>query len=89
MVMSTLDPYGNGSIIDFNDGTGDVLVERDPYLMTGLTPQTVHTVVPGDTLQSIANQYYGDSGYWMAIADINNIAFQFRDLEEGMQIIIP
>ena len=89
MAISTLDPYGNGSIIEFNDGTGDVLVERDEYRMPSLTPQAVHTVVPGDTLQSIAYQYYGDSGYWMAIADINNIPFEFRDLDEGMQIIIP
>lgn len=89
MAISVLDPYGNGSLTYFNDGSGDVLVERDEYLMTGLTPKAVHTVVPGDTLQGIAYQYYGDSGYWMAIADINNIAFQFRELEEGMQIIIP
>lgn len=88
-MASFVDPYDGGNLIKFDDGSGDIIIEREAYVMPSLTPSAVHTVMEGDTLQSIAFQYYGDSGNWVAIADINNIGFQYRELEEGMQIVIP
>lgn len=48
-----------------------------------------HTVKSGETIQSIAFKYYGDSGRWGDIADINNIYNPFTELEEDSQILIP
>ena len=79
-------PYSEGYIVKFQDGS--VSLDRTPKTQLSNTPR-IHTVLEGETIQSIAFQYYGDSGYWADIADINNIFNPFTDLEDGMEIIIP
>ena len=82
------DPYLNSVVIDFNDG--DLWLERQPVNLLAIDDyQAIHTVMEGETLQSIAFKYYGDSGRWCDIADINSIYDAFEDLEEGMQLYIP
>lgn len=82
------DPYSNGFVVDLEDG--DIMVERVPAQPTQLSnPKAVHTVLEGETIQSIAFQYYGDSGYWPVIADVNSIYNPFTDLKPNMQLYIP
>lgn len=82
------DPYSQGITIDLGDG--DIQVERvsaQPNMLTNF--RTVHTVMEGETIQSIAFQYYGDSGYWMNICDVNSIYNPLTELKPGMELYIP
>lgn len=79
-------PYKDAYIIDYKDG--DVSLERIPYTVLN-SNLTVHTVLPGETIQSIAYKYYGDSGLWYRIADINSIYNPFVEIQEGVQLYIP
>lgn len=82
------DPYADGVVIDL--GEGDVQVERAPLQPVYLNSwKTTHTVLEGETIQSIAFKYYGDSGYWMDICDVNSIYDPFEELKPGMEIFIP
>lgn len=80
-------PYKNSVVIDCQDG--DILLERQSYSVSSGNNVKVHTVLEGETIQSIAFKYYGDSGRWMDIADVNSIYNPFTDLEEGMELYIP
>lgn len=82
------DPYAIGPTIDLGDG--DIQVERVPAQPTLLgTIKTVHTVLEGETIQNIAFKYYGDSGYWMNICDVNSIYNPLTELKPGMELYIP
>lgn len=82
------DPYSGGVTIDL--GEGDVQVERAPLQPVYLNSyKAIHTVIEGETIQSIAFQYYGDSGYWMNICDVNSIYDPFEELKPGMELFIP
>jgi len=78
--------YTNAYIIDYKDG--DVSLERVNFTKLGSTDK-VHTVKSGETLQSIAYRYYGNSGLWYRIADVNSIYNPFTEVVEGMQLYIP
>jgi hypothetical protein len=62
-----------------------ITIRDDIELYTQRFPQTFqnsgryeqHTMKEGETLQSIAYRYYGDSGYWGYIADANGILDPF------------
>lgn len=87
--MAKYDPYGTSSVV-YDLGDGDISLERVPKQVSiTSTNITMHTVKEGETLQGIAFQYYGDSGRWVEIADLNSIYFSFRDLKVGMKLIIP
>lgn len=82
------DPYSGGITVDLGDG--DIQVERaaaQPSLLQSY--QAIHTVLEGETIQSIAFKYYGDSGYWMNICDVNSIYNPLTELKPGMEIYIP
>lgn len=83
--MADYNPYSNSVAILFDNG--DIILERQ--IQKKINNTLVHTVKEGETIQSIAFQYYGDSGYWVYICDVNNIFNPFVELEEGMQIYIP
>ncbi|WP_433725865.1 LysM peptidoglycan-binding domain-containing protein [Nocardia sp. CA-129566] len=53
-----------------------------------LTARTVHTVIAGDTLASIAWREYGDPARWRAIAAANDIDDPMR-LRPGTALLIP
>lgn len=80
------DPYGNSYAIRLPDG--NVLLERNTPNFNN-TKHIAHTVKSGETIQSIAFQYFGDSGYWVIIADYNAIYNPFIELEEGLELLIP
>lgn len=83
--MADFNPYSDSVAILFDNG--DIILVRQ--IQKKINNTIVHTVKEGETIQSIAFQYYGDSGYWVYICDINNIFNPFVELEEGMQIYIP
>ena len=86
-MANIIDPYTNGYIISYENG--DISLERIPTYQVNQQLVTVHTVLEGETLQGIAYKYYGDSGYWSLLADVNNILNPFAELEKDMEIIIP
>ncbi|WP_063041007.1 CIS tube protein [Nocardia pseudovaccinii] len=53
-----------------------------------LTARTMHTVIAGDTLASIAWREYGDPSRWRAVATANNIDDPMR-LRPGTELLIP
>jgi nucleoid-associated protein YgaU len=54
----------------------------------GLVPRTVHTVVAGDSLASIAWREYGDPTLWRPIAERNGIDDPMR-LPPGTTLLVP
>lgn len=53
-----------------------------------LDARSVHTVVAGDTLHSVATKAYGRPGLWREIAEANNIDDPMR-LRAGMTLLVP
>lgn len=78
-------PYDDSFVLKYPDG--DISVERNVSPI--YNDYVVHTVLEGETIQSIAFKYYGDSGLWGVIADANDILNPFEDLHSDMEIIIP
>lgn len=80
-------PYANAVLLDYKDGTKSLEKVEENILIDGSEP--IHTVLQEETIFSIAFQYYGDSGLWYKICEVNNIENPFDDILEGMQLIIP
>ncbi|WUH98494.1 LysM peptidoglycan-binding domain-containing protein [Spirillospora sp. NBC_00431] len=53
-----------------------------------LTARSVHRLVAGDTLQSLAWREYGDVAEWRVIAEANGIDDPMR-LEPGRELLLP
>jgi len=52
--------------------------------------ERIHTVASGDTLTSIAKQYYGDASKWQKILDANKDILKSPDsLQLGQKLKIP
>lgn len=83
--MANYNPYSDSVVILFDNN--DIILERQT--LKKIKDVLVHTVKEGETIQSIAFQYYGDSGYWVYICDLNHIFNPFVELKEGMEIYIP
>ena len=69
---------------------------EDERYIQGLTSQLVdssiyilHEVTPGETLDSIALDSYGNSTFFWVIADFNHIIDPFLSLKAGSYIKIP
>lgn len=86
----TYDPYKIQNCVTVQFDDGDIILERHSMALNpGQNFRAEHTVLEGETLASIANQYYGDSGYWVMIADVNSIYEPLNDLKPGMLLLIP
>lgn len=79
-------PYAVSFGVTFDDGTKEL--QRIPYNYN-VRGYKYYTVREGETLQSIAQKIYRDSGYWMVLAEYNAILHPFKDLEAGMQLVVP
>lgn len=84
--MLSSNPYSNAIVIQFDNG--DISLDRLSSAIIK-SNSTVHTVLNGETIQSIAYKYYKDSGKWVDIADVNSIYNPFTELEEGLELYIP
>lgn len=86
-------PFASGSMIVFDDGTGELTREVSQYIPS--QPDRFYTVKYDDTITQIAYQHYKDevqlpSRYWWVIADANLIDNPL-DISEyiGKEIVIP
>jgi len=73
----------------------DVVIQGQDEQIGGQNPTSqaidsrrVHTVLDGDTLQSIAFRELGKPAYWRAIAELNGIDDPLR-LHPGQAILVP
>jgi hypothetical protein len=73
----------------------DVTIEGQQEQIGGQNPTShavnsrrVHTMIDGDTLQSVAYRELGKPAYWRAIADLNGIDDPLR-LPAGTVLLIP
>jgi Contractile injection system tube protein/LysM domain len=73
----------------------DITIEGQPDPIGNQNPTShaansrrVHTMIEGDTLQSVAYQELGKPGYWRAIAELNGIDDPLR-LPAGTELLIP
>jgi len=73
----------------------DLTIEGAAELKKGKNPTShaldmrrVHTVVEGETIQSVAYSELGEPGYWRAIADANGIDDPLR-VRPGRALLIP
>lgn len=72
-----------------NYPNGETTLEKYPPVFNVDNIKKTHIVTIGETLQSIANRYYKDSGSWYRIAEYNGIIDPFEEVVEGLKIIIP
>ncbi|MGH7486906.1 MAG: LysM peptidoglycan-binding domain-containing protein, partial [bacterium] len=83
---------GNGAFRDgATSGTSYADFEQSYDPINGLNYEGAssrYTVQSGDTLQSIAEQLWGDASFWYMIADANGLNGS-EDLSAGMDLIIP
>lgn len=80
-------PYEEAYGLQYDNG--DTSLERIPYQYNPSSSDTYHTVISGETLQSISFKYYGDSGLWYILADVNNIYNPISEIKEGLELLIP
>ena len=73
----------------------DITIEGQPETIGGQNPTShsinsrrVHTMIEGDTLQSVAYAELGKPGYWRAIAELNGIDDPQRVIA-GTTLLIP
>jgi hypothetical protein len=73
----------------------DLTLEGPSKIKPGANPTShavdmrrVHTVVEGETIQSVAYAELGDPNYWRAIADVNGIDDPLR-VRPGAALVIP
>lgn len=84
-----MSPYDNSYSINVQ---GEVLLS--PYDQSDLSNQAsnnildTHIVKEGETLQSIANKYYGDSGAWYRILVFNGFIDPF-EITPDTKLFIP
>ena len=83
------DLYSAGYALKYSNG--DYSLERPIPIPIYSDSDQIHTVLDGETLQSIAYRYYGDSGFWYQIAEANQIVNPISDEEfyVGRRLIIP
>ena len=80
-------PYTDAYIVEYPNG--DQTLERNTSKYPASIKVVTHTVLAGETLSNIAFKYYGDSSYWMYIADYNSIYNPLFDLKPGDVLNIP
>lgn len=85
--MSRYSPYSDSTVITYDDNSEPTMESNLDIPLISNT--TTHVIREGETLASIAFQYYGDSGYWGRIAHFNNILNPFDEVYPNKQIYIP
>lgn len=85
--MTNTGPYRDGYTLVYEDGES-TLETHIPN--TIISPKDkIHIVKDGESIHSIAHQYYKDSGKWYIIASANHIFNPFREIVPGTKLIIP
>lgn len=81
-------PYNSQDAYAVDFGDGEYGLDRSDLSGSLSMSDIRHTVLEGETLQSISFKYYGSSGRWGDIATFNGIIDPF-DLEKGTVLVIP
>ncbi len=81
------DPLRATASVSFQEVIREGLVVRDPDMKS---PDITHafTVKEGDTLPLMAENVYGDTAYYVAVAQANKL-IQFRNLRAGNRLLFP
>lgn len=53
------------------------------------SPYKIHTVIEGDSMDSLSLYYYNNPTYFWIIADFNRIQDPYKKLEVGSKLKIP
>lgn len=85
--MDNNNPYTDAFGVKYPEG--DISLERVPYTHISSPLDHQHTVLSGETIFSIAFKYYGDSGLWGRIADLNSIYDVCTEVTPGTILTIP
>ncbi len=85
--MKNSGPYSKAQVLVY--GNGEASLEYIPPRVSISSSDTIHTVKDGESMYSIAYQYYKDSGKWYIIAEANHISNPFREINPGTKLIIP
>lgn len=81
-------PYNSQDAFAVDMGDGEYGLDRYDISSKLSFSGVKHTVLEGETLQSISFKYYGSSGRWGDIATFNGIVDPF-DIEKGVVLAIP
>lgn len=80
--------YEVGYVVSYTEG--DVSLQRTPIPFYGTVGNKYHVVSDGDSLQSLAQKYYGDQFQWYIIADANpTLVDDPFSLEVNTTLLIP
>ncbi len=60
-----------------------------PKAPSGAQPYRLYTAIDGDTFDTLAHRFYGDSRLWWRIADMNPQVHFPTDLVPGTMIRVP
>lgn len=85
--MKNSGPYADSYEVVYGNGESSLETGSPPHIITN--KDKIHTVKDGETLHSIAYQYYRDSGKWYLIAVANHIFNPFKEIIPGIKLIIP
>lgn len=86
--LTTDNPYANGSIIEYDDGT--LSLEREIKVYPKQPGDKYEWTKEGDTLTNLAGKYYNNSKYWHVLADANEeLQDLIFDLPPGIYYRIP
>lgn len=86
-MATTISPYTTSELLEEPTGERILDVYNQEDLYNQVAPK-VHIVKEGETFQSIAYQYYRDSGYWYRIVAYNKIINPFS-LKPYTRLFIP
>ena len=80
--------YEIGYLVNYNQG--DTSLQRTFLPLFGGVEDKYHTVKDGDTLENIAQDYYGDQLLWYLIADANpDVITDIFQLTINTTLLIP
>lgn len=89
MAISANSRYANSTIITLDvDGSSRQVIYPRNYGNFSFTYVT-HTYSSDETIDGIANTYYGDPTQWWKIAQANPEIMSWYDLTPGVSIRIP
>jgi hypothetical protein len=79
-------PYAVGTIIDFGDG--ELLLEREPIDVPRSINDRYYTTIENEKLHDVAFSAWGNSKWYWALMDVNEIDFPF-DIPIGTSLLVP
>lgn len=72
----------------FPDGSNRQVLGQRWDRIGGGAPAASHVITQGETIDAIAQRYYGGAGVWWQILDANPLVFPM-DLQPGDKLAIP